>query len=182
MRKHRQRILNCATKNNFENKMRIFSLLIISLFILAACQSPKEKALNHIKSIEANDSVFSDALMQELKTAYTDFAKAYPDDEKTPEFLFKAAQRSIVLQQPNEAITLLNQLLKEYPKSAHVEDATFLLAYTYENNLNDLPNAKNLYEEFLKKYPKGELAQDAQFALDNLGKSPEEVLTEIEAQ
>jgi TolA-binding protein len=156
--------------------MRISLIILLSVTILAACQSPKEKALKNIKGLESNDSAFSTELMTELKLAYLDFAKAYPDDELTPEFLFKGAQRAIVLEQANEAVDLLQQLCTKYPKSNFVEDATFLMAYTYENNLNDLNKAQALYKEFITKYPKGELAQDAQFALDNLGKSPEEML------
>ena len=50
------------------------------------------------------------------------------------------------------------------------------MAYTYENNLHDLVRAKTLYEEFLQKFPNGELAQDARLSLENLGKTPEEMI------
>jgi hypothetical protein len=156
--------------------MRLFSILLLSITVLAACQSPKEKSLKAIKDLEGNDSAFSNELMLQLKTAYVDFAMAYPDDEQTPEFMFKAAQRSIVLQQDNEAVDLLLQISSKYPKSNYVEDATFLMAYTYENNLHDLVRAKAAYEEFLQKFPNGELAQDAKISLENLGKTPEEII------
>ncbi len=161
---------------------KYFSLLILSAFILSACQSPKEKALKNIKGLESNDSAFSNELMSELKVAYLDFAKSYPDDEHSPEFLFKGAQRCIVLEQAKEAVELLNELNTKYPKSGFVEDAAFLMAYTYENNLNELNKAQVLYQDFIKKYPKSELAEDARFALDNLGKSPEEMLKNIPAE
>ncbi len=154
-------------------------LLVISLSVLYACQSPKEKALAQIKSLESNDSAFSNELMTQLKTAYVDFAKAYPDDEHTPEYLFKGAQRAIVLEQANEAVELLGEMIQKYPKAAQVEDALFLMGYTYENNIQDLNKAKSIYEEFIKKYPKSELAEDAQYALDNLGKSPEDIIKSI---
>jgi TolA-binding protein len=159
--------------------MRAIAIILLSVTILAACQSPKEKALKNIKNLESNDSAFSTELMTDLKMAYLDFAKAYPDDEMTPEFMFKGAQRAIVLEQANEAVDLLQQLCNKYPKSNFVEDATFLMAYTYENNLNDLNKSQALYKDFIAKYPNGELAKDAQFALDNLGKSPEEMLNII---
>lgn len=151
-------------------------ILFLSLLVLAACESPKEKSLKAIKSLESNDSVFTNELMNSLKTQYVAFADQYPDDEHTPEYLFKAAQRSIAMDQTPEAITLLNRLIEKYPKSTQVPDAMFLLAYTYENNLNDLPKAKELYTNFIKLYPTHDLSEDAQFALDNLGKSPEELL------
>ncbi len=157
------------------NKIFLFALVAI-----VACQSPKEKALNKIKTLEGNDSAFSNELMISLKTAYLDFATAYPDDEHAAEYLFRAAQRAIVLQQPAEAVELMEKIRVQYPKSPFCEDALFLEAYTNENNLNDLPKAKAGYEEFLKRYPKGELAQDARLALDNLGKTPEEILDEAQ--
>ncbi len=158
---------------------KIAALVLLTALVVSACQSPKEKALSKIKGLEGNDSAFTNELMTELKTAYVDFAKAYPDDELAPEYLFKAAQRSIALELPNEALEHLNMLAEKYPKSPFVEDAMFLAAYTCENNLNDLPKAKALYDAFIKKYPKSELAKDAQFALENLGKSPEEVLQNL---
>lgn len=152
------------------------------MLVWAACQSPKEKALKEIKNLESNDSVFSLPLMTELKTAYVNFSNTYPDDALAPEYLFKGAQRAIVIQQPNEAVELLQQLIDKYPKSGNYENALFLLAYTCENNLNDMDRAKTGYEAFIKKFPKGELADDARFALENLGKSAEEVLKNLPAQ
>ncbi|OYU95383.1 MAG: hypothetical protein CFE21_09540 [Bacteroidetes bacterium B1(2017)] len=162
--------------------MRKLFLFLFGIVALAACQSPKEKAIKHIKELEGNDSAFSNQLMTELKTAYLDFAKTYPDDEQAPEYLFKGAQRAIVLEQANEAVELLAELIQKYPKSKNVEDALFLEAYTYENNLQDLNKAQAIYQEFIKKYPKGELAEDAKFALDNLGKSPEEIIGNDDAE
>jgi hypothetical protein len=160
----------------------IKNVLLISLgiFIIAACQSPKEKALKSIKNMESNDSAFSNELMMSLKTSYIDFALAYPDDEQTPGFLFKAAQRAVVLQQANESVDLLLQLINKYPANEFAEDATFLLAFTYENNLNDLTNARKYYEQFLKNFPKGELAEEARLSIANLGKTTEEFFNEIE--
>jgi outer membrane protein assembly factor BamD (BamD/ComL family) len=156
-------------------------LLVLGVSVITSCQSPKEKALKSIKSMESNDSAFSNELMQQLKKSYTEFASAYPDDEHAPEFLFKAAQRAIVLQEANEASELLLQLINKYPANEFAEDATFLLAFTYENNLNDLSNARKYYEKFLKDYPTGELAEEAKLSIENLGKTAEEFLEQMEA-
>jgi TolA-binding protein len=160
-----------------KNKIIGFMLAVL---VLTACQSPKEKAIKNIKEMEQNDSAFSVSLMQNLKTAYLDFATTYPDDEFAAEFLFKASQRAIVLNQANEAVEILAKLLQQYPKSSYSEEALFLSAYTYENNLNELPKAKALYEQFITQYPKAELNEDAKFALENLGKSPEDLLKEVQ--
>lgn len=56
-----------------------------------------------------------------------------------------------------------------------------MIGFVYENDLNDLENAKQTYEAFLQKYPNDpDFADDAQMALKNLGKSPEELIKEFE--
>lgn len=156
--------------------MKKILLLVLTINFLAGCNSPKEKMSKKISEMENNDSAYSPALLQELKNAYMEYATKYPDDEKSPIYMFKAAQRSIALSQPEEAVTLLNDLIVKYPKNAIHEEALFLLAFTYENSLNNLANAGEKYREFIEKYPENELAEDAKLALQNLGKSPEEII------
>jgi TolA-binding protein len=156
--------------------MKKIGLICMLMAVMAACTSPKEKALKEIKGLEQNDSAFSEALMSEIKAKYLAFAASYPDDEASPLFLLKAAQHSIVLNQPQEAIELLGQVIEKYPKTNFAEEALFLQALTYENNMNDLAQAKEKYELFLKSYPKAELANEAKLAIENLGKSPEEII------
>ena len=157
-----------------------FSFLFVAVLTIFACQSPKEKALKSIKDLEAGDSAFSDELIQKLKTAYVDFATKYPDDQQSAEFLFKAAQKGIYLDQPKESVEFLDRLAKDYPSSPMVEEAMFLSAYTLENNIQDYPAAKARYEQFLEKYPKGELADDAKFSMEHMGESADELLEDKE--
>jgi len=158
--------------------MKRIGFFIAVFFAVTACTSPKEKALKEIKALEQNDSAFSETLMESLKQKYTSFVQEYPDDEVSPMFLLKASQQAIAMNQANEAIELLSQVTQKYPKTAYAEEAMFLLALTYENNLNDLAKAKEAYELFVKTYPKAELAGEALLAIKNLGKSPEQILEE----
>lgn len=150
-------------------------IVLVTLVSLAACNSPKEKALTRIKGMEASDSVFSPAAIADLKAAYLDFANKYPDDEMSPEFIFKAAQRCNAVSMHQEAIGLFNSILQKYPKSKLCEEALFLQGYIYENNLQDYSKAKEIYTEFVSKYPDSELTEDAKLSIQNLGKSPEEI-------
>lgn len=154
---------------------RLF-VILLTINFLAACSSPKEKMNQKITELENNDSAYSPTLLESLKSTYMEYAKKYPDDEKSPLYLFKAAQRSIALNQPEDAVTLLNDLIEKYPKNAIHEEALFLLAFTYENSLNNLASAGEKYREFIEKYPENELTEDAKLALENLGKSPEEII------
>ena len=155
--------------------MKRNSLIIFMVFAFAACHSPKEKALDTIKKLEAADSIFSPKAIEDLKTAYLDFAGKYPDDELSPEFIFKSAQRCNAIAQHEQAIKLFQSIIDKYPKSKRCEEALFLQGYIYENSMKDLAKAKETYTKFLEKYPNNELADDAKLAIQNLGKSPEEI-------
>lgn len=160
-------------------------LVIVTLLTLAgvACQSPKEKALKEIDALETQDSLFNLDNLARLKDAYVAFADKYPDDERTPEFLFKAGQQLGALASGtknmalhNEAIQLFKRIQDNYPTNHYAEESLFLSGFVYENHLKDLDKAKAAYEEFVKKYPKSELVEDAQYAIENLGVAPEEIL------
>ena len=56
------------------------------------------------------------------------------------------------------------------------------MAFCYENDLRQKDKAKTLYESFLTKYPNHELAKSVQFSLDNIDKSPEQIIKEFEAK
>jgi outer membrane protein assembly factor BamD (BamD/ComL family) len=155
-------------------------VILFALTALAACQSPKEKALAEIKALEANDSIFSPQQIEKVKAAYIDFANKYPDDELAPEFLFKAGQRCNVTADHGRAIELFQQVINTYPKHKTAEDALFLQAYVYENSLQDYSKAKATYIQFIKQYPTSELVEDAKLSIQNMGKTPEEIFAEFD--
>ena len=56
----------------------------------------------------------------------------------------------------------------------------FLKAFIYDNNLKDIKKARTAYSDFIQKYPKHELTDDAMISMDNLGKTPEQIVKEFE--
>ena len=56
----------------------------------------------------------------------------------------------------------------------------FFKAYIYENQIKNLEKAKEIYLQFIEKYPNDDFAKDAKIALQNLGKSPEQMVREFE--
>ncbi len=154
---------------------RLLLLAGIALVVLSACNSPKEKALANIKELEANDSVFSPEQMEKVKAAYIAFADKYPDDDLSPEFLFKAGQRCNVTAEHAKAILLFQRVIDVYPKHKIAEEALFLQAYVYENSMADFAKATETYRVFIEKYPNSDLTEDARLAIQNMGKSPEEI-------
>lgn len=169
------------TLNHMKKNLQ-FVLALLAL-IVVACQSPKEKALQEIEALQAQDSVFSIENMAKEKDAYIAFADKYPDDERAPEFLFKAGQSmgAIASQKKDmklheESIAIFKRIQENYPDHHYAEEALFLSGFVYENHMGNITKAKATYQEFIKKYPKSELAEDAQFAIENLGISPEDII------
>jgi TolA-binding protein len=160
--------------------MKKICFIALAVIAFVACQSPKEKALANIKALESNDSVFSPEQIQKTQEAYIDFATKYPNDEQAPEFLFKAGQRCNVSADHNKAIELFQQVIDQYPKHKIAEDALFLQAYIYENNLHNYPMAKAAYTKFIEMYPNSELKEDAVYSIQNLGKTPEQIFEALD--
>lgn len=163
-------------------KLVVYFTLCLTIAVVA-CQSPKEKALLEIDQLEAQDSLFNLDNMAKLKDAYVAFADKYPDDERSPEFLFKAGQNigAIASGQKNvemhkEAIKLFERIQSTYPKNHYAEEALFMTGFVYENYLNDLKQAKTAYEVLVSKYPESELTEDAKLAIENLGVPAEEII------
>ena len=64
-----------------------------------------------------------------------------------------------------EAITLYRQIADDYPHSVFAPQALFALAWTYENDLDQLDQAKTLYEQVRERYP---LTQYGKIATDKI--------------
>src|SRR3954468_8719663 len=71
-------------------------------------------------------------------------------------------------QQSQAAIEQFKSIPNEYPGSHERVNALFTIGKIYQDDLNDLPQAKATFEEFLKKYPAHELAADAKDALGDI--------------
>jgi len=118
---------------------------------------------------------------KELVNAYTDFAKKYPNDTNSVNFLFKAANISMI-SQPKLSVELFDQVIKDYPTFNKIAYCMFLKAFVYDDKLKNINKAREAYEVFLKKYPTNDFADDAKACLDNLGKTPEQLIHEFEAK
>src|SRR3954451_25156835 len=74
-------------------------------------------------------------------------------------------------QQSQAAIDQFKSIPNEYPGSHERVNALFTIGKIYQDDLNDLPQAKSTFEEFLKKYPAHDLAADAKDALDEIAEA-----------
>lgn len=166
-------------KKNIPYFLLLFSLLI-------ACKSEKEKLKQAIDSKEKEllaDSVTSidRKKASEMIDLYKQYAEKYTEDTMSYEYTFKAADIANGIGEYRKAIDLYKQVAAKnnFRKNAV---AFFLQGFIYENQLKDYFQARIIYEDFLKKYPDHPLTDDVTYSLQNLGKTPEELIKEFESK
>ena len=169
--------------------MKQYTLLavVILLAFFSGCGPSREKSVKTITSLETRlfapeatgfDKVKADSLL----TAYESYMKHFPEDSLTLKFTFKAANLAMNNNEGAHAIELFDKFIEKYPDNPKARVAMFFKAYIYENQVKNLDKAKEIYLQFIEKYPDGEFAADARIALQNLGKSPEQMVKEFEAR
>lgn len=108
------------------------------------------------------------------------YAQQFPQDTLAPIYLFRAADVSRGIGEYGLAIALWSKVKKKYPTFDKAGDALFMQSYTFENNLKDQKQARIYYELFLAEYPQHKLVPIVKLSLQNLEKSPEELIREFE--
>lgn len=164
-------------------------MIILPAIIITACSTGNPNPEKKIKKLEnelfTEEAIFDDDAREkalELVQAYLDFAEQNPDDPQSPDYLFKAGDITMNLDNAGKAISIYNRIIYSYPDYEKSPECLFLVAYIHENHLMNYGKAKELYEMFIEKYPDNEFADDAQMSIRNMGKTPEELIKEFEQQ
>jgi len=164
----------------------IFPLILST--VLISCNQNKSN-LETIKALEAElfseEAIFNEDGKNkafQLVEAYLNYADENPEDSITPEYLFKAGDIDMNLGNAPSAISTFNRIIYDYPEYKKAPECLFLVAYIYENYLSDYGKATELYTLFVEKYPDNDFADDAEMSIQNMGKSPEELIKEFERE
>lgn len=118
--------------------------------------------------------------VNKLLAAYQQYSVDYPSDTLGAEYLFKAADFCRYLHDPMKSIELYALVYNKYPSLSKRPYALFLQGFIYENELKNLSAAREKYQQFLDTYPDLPFAKDVRITMNNLGKSPEELVKEFE--
>jgi TolA-binding protein len=167
--------------------MKKISILLLAVVFIAVsgCKPSKEKMTTEITNLEkelyANTSGSIDKQKAEKMVAlYTEFAEKFPEDSLSANYLFKAGEILMNISKNVEAIETYDKLISRFPKYSKTPDALFLQGFVLENNMKNIAKAREKYTEFMTKYPNNELATQVKFSLDNLGKTPEQIIEEFQ--
>ena len=173
-----------SKKNLIIHMKQLIPLILLTGFLFSSCSSEKQKLAKAIANKE--QELAADSLKpadinkaKEMIALYKQYAEKFKDDTLSNEYIFKAADISNGIGQSREAIALYAQVSgkQNFRKQAV---ALFLQGFIYENQLQDYFQARRIYQEFLDRYPGHPLTNDVTYSLNNLGKSPEELIKEFE--
>lgn len=172
---------------------RLLIILFATSIFLFSCENSSSSdtgtdvTLRDIENLEGE--LFGDEMATpDLKKAkslvdmYIAYANQYPKDPNSANLLFKAADISMNLGTAQSTIALFNRILMEYPDFENRPTVMFLKGFVYEDQLQDYEKAARCYMDFLETYPESDFADDAKISLDNLGKTPEELIKEFESK
>jgi TolA-binding protein len=146
--------------------MRLF-IIFFSILLLSTSCIGKIQLKNSIASLEkqvAAQAVPKDSLLEPLMLAYTSYVRQYPEDDKTPIYLYKISGIYIRMQHWKEATKHLEFIIDKYTDSPVYPEALLLAAAAYEGTRgNNEERAGALYKIYLKKYPDGKGKAAAEF-------------------
>ncbi len=166
-------------------KKSVYIILLGLAGLFSACGPSKTQTEERIASMEdrmfTSENGFSHAGADSLILMYRDFATAYPNDSLSPVYLFKAASMTMNLKNGPGSIDLFNQIRESYPDFEKAPLCLFFIAYVQENVMGDIDKARETYQLFIDTYPDHDFVDDAQASINNLGKTPEQMIQEFEA-
>lgn len=123
---------------------------------------------------------------EEKARAFVDQARSFSDKFPTDTLaalpLYRSAEVSRSVGDFDLTLDTYQKVIKRYPSFHKAAEAKFMLAFTYDEDMNDNENARAAYTSFINDHPEHTFADDAQMLLGNLGKTDEEILRELEAQ
>lgn len=178
--------------------MRTFTTVLgLSALLLAACGGGSSEtpvaSTEEAKAVEAatrihamEDSLFKQPTFdnksaQALLDVYLAYAKSFPLDTLTPEYLFRAAGGKNNLGDPRGGIALYDRIIANYPRWRKTPDAYYLKALSLDKDLHQLGEAKTAYEAFINHYPDHPFVKDARKMIEFLGLTDEELIRKFEA-
>jgi len=170
------------------NKMRNVLLFVILTGIILSCKNNAENKTQIIQQIKTYEkSLYNEQQMQINETVadslilvYSDYANTFSSDTACAEYLFRAAEISKALNKGKQSVAFYEKIEKNYPSFSKLPICIFMQGFVYENLLLNVEMAKENYERFISKYPNHPLVKDTRVLIENLGKSPEDLVKQFE--
>jgi tetratricopeptide (TPR) repeat protein len=105
-----------------------------------------------------------------------EFADAFPQDNRCPDYLFIASRAANGLGEYDNSLKYLNRIKKGYRGYVKMPEVYFLYAFTLDEELDRKEDAKNAYMELINTFPDDPLSAQASILMDQLYMSDQELI------
>jgi outer membrane protein assembly factor BamD (BamD/ComL family) len=173
------------------NKL-VFVIIAVLISTVFSCQqqpkvNEKETLVNRIDTLEyqiyeSGEQLLDDKKPTEISVLYKKYASLYPNDSISFSYMFKAAQVDLGLGTPLVAIRTLDSLMILFPKNKLIPNVLQFKAYIYDDRLDRVTKASQTLDIIINEYPDCEIIENVKAYKASLGKSPEEIILEMEAK
>lgn len=161
-------------------KFNFWVYILVSLIVIS-CGGKSD-----IELFEEGMSLIDEKQYDEAANVFEKISEDYPKSELAAKAIFESAKlyQGQVIKNISEraslvkSVELYKKVYNNYASSDAAENALFMAGFILANELTELNAARQTYELYLEKYPNGQLADDARVELQNLGKTPEQILME----
>lgn len=149
---------------------------------MAGCTSPNRDlevaAIEKIKQeLSPREIISDDPDVSRLLGMYATFVAHFPDDSLAPIYLREAADINITIDEPMQAVALLDSAIALYPGFDDMGGCWFLKGYAYET-AEMFDSARAAYTYFVENYPEHVQAPSTRTMLEHnlVGATQEELL------
>jgi TolA-binding protein len=149
-------------------------LALVSAF---GCAAPEPDTELSTALQAAREAAGDSTRRDEAITLLEEFVRTHSSDSSVPDALMQLA---ILRQQQGDMVAAIadyQQILESFPASDTADEAQFMIAFVYEEHLQDLDGARRAYQALIDNYPNAELVDQARQLLEHVGQSPDEWVT-----
>lgn len=164
----------CSGKNDKKKRIETITKLEHILFDEDADKNADKDA---DKDASLNKGVSTQLEMENLRENYRQFLSSYSADTVSARYVYNwAMMEADFFKNYTASVKLLERFQRDYGTHPMAAKALFLQGFTYSEYLKDYKKAELAYLAFIERFPNHDLVPSIQFELQNLGKSPEELL------
>ena len=168
---------------------KLLFLLSLVYITVSACTGGKRNAAYFNAQLDSLNNnlqrgIVDTTRVQTLSNEIEMFVNKNDADTVAPKLLFDLARTQHGHRLNERAGETLKELQTRYPESGFASKALMLEGFIYANALQNHAAARNAYNAYLEKYRDVDpnLTRDVEMELQTMGKTPDQIMAEIEAR
>jgi TolA-binding protein len=151
-------------------KFIVYIVPCVILFLIGCAKMTEDELWQKVEQSRASGN--TDSTIQMCQA----ILKEYPEGKNASAALFMLAETYNGKHDYHAAVNCYGAFVKKYPDLNSTPLAMFFIGFIYNNNLQMFDSARIAYQNFITRFPNHELAASAKFEIDNLGKTPDEII------